>query len=179
MPCAMGTPSSSSFSSSIVLLCFRFSCFLPVFDILTFLYFGAGSTQAVVDAASLATTPVAAHAVMLFDGHTTDLSGRMQSERDRTTSDLEKWLDSPLTTAALLSLQGAKAVVCNLRPTPVEYNAMAIDQVFGELQAAKSLGAAVQTARKTWLNRSEDSNATDSHFSLGTIAVGLPHISMG
>jgi tetratricopeptide (TPR) repeat protein len=154
-----------------------------------FLYFGAGSTQAVVDPAALATTPISAHAVLLFDRHLTELASRMQAERDRRTTALEKWLDTPLMTVSLLSVQGAKSVVCNLRTTRLECNAAMAREVLIGLEGSKSLGHALCQARKEWVTATQPidgeevqtgniAQALEGHAAYNTIVVGLPHISM-
>eukprot|EP01045_Picozoa_sp_COSAG04_P003809 COSAG04_NODE_159_length_22103_cov_21.289389_4_plen_2414_part_00 len=157
-----------------------------------FFYFGAGSTQTVVDPGQLATTPVGAHAIMLFDGHETDLSGRAQAERDRKSSPLEKSLDRPVITAALLSLQGAKSVLCNLGAASLDANATMLTETIGSLEGGKDMGASLQAARGAWLAHAKEAAVaavaepeaeaeavdTGSFAAFNAVVFGLPHIAM-
>jgi hypothetical protein len=165
-----------------------------------FVYFGSGSVQAVVDAGALATTPCRAHAVVLMDSYETDLSGRAQAERDRKSTPLEKTLDRPIITAGLLSLQGAKSVVCNLGAARLDANAAVLSGALGALDEGKNIGAALQIGRAAWLKLNTPEEAepepeaedtaedtaeaepvvpAESHAAYNAVVFGLPHLTMG
>ena len=162
-----------------------------------FVYFGSGSIQAVVDAGALATTPCRAHAVVLMDSYETDVSSRAQAERDRKSTPLEKTLDRPVITAGLLSLQGAKSVVCNLGAAQLDANAAVLSGALSALDAGKNIGASLLSGRAAWLTLSAPEGAKstpeaedtaeggdpvapmESHAAYNTVVIGLPHLTMG